>query len=203
LATRAEVVAAARKWVGKVKEDPPGSNNTVINRWFGMPNAPYCAMGVSRVFHDVGLSKVRSASCDVLENDFRNGSDGELIPKTKPALPGDIAFYGEGADAQHVEIVVKDLGDRIQVVGFNTSPSASAGSQANGEGCWEKTRPKDSWLLHYGRVDGVTDEPRFKIKAVKVKRTVVAGRSKAKSTAARLRKKGYKVTKERIEKKAA
>jgi hypothetical protein len=37
------------------KENPMGSNQTKYNTWYGMNNAPWCAMFVSYCFYNTGL----------------------------------------------------------------------------------------------------------------------------------------------------
>lgn len=124
------------------------NNDTKYGKWYGLNHQPWCAMFVSWVFNksghgdEVAASTPKGfASCDAGLKWF--AKKGKLIPIGQ-AKPGDIAFFQFDADAQpdHVGIVVKNqkrLKGLVCIEG-NTS-SGVAGSQANGDGVYKRTRP--------------------------------------------------------------
>jgi hypothetical protein len=199
--TRTAVVKAADSLKG-ITESPAGSNRTSTGEWYGMNGYPWCAMQVSRIFAKAGAPHIRFASCDVGEEQFRNGAWGKLVGKGERWLPGDIVFYGVGADSQHVGIVLEDDGTWITTHEGNTSPQGSSGSQSNGGGSYQRKRRKaDPWVLHAGRPDcfakPTPPQPEYHLTAVKVREFDVTGKEKAEAKAEELRKQGYLVKKER------
>ena len=141
-----KVLAAAKVYVdAKYKEGR--NNDTIFGKWFGMNNQPWCAMFVSKVFHDAGLGKLVAATtekgfsaCQAGLNWF--ASKKQLVPVGK-AKPGDIAFFQFDSDpnADHVGIVVKNntLTKTLVTYEGNTAKDGS-GSQANGDGVYQKKR---------------------------------------------------------------
>lgn len=202
MATAKEVIAAARRMVG-TKENPAGSNRTPIGEWYHLNGYPWCAMFVSKAFSDAGMPEIRYASVDIGEENFRNGTWGRLIPKSAEWLPGDIVFYGVGADAQHTGIVILEDGGIITTVEGNTS-SGNSGSQANGDGVYIRNRSKaDGWVLHAGRPDYDKRKRRPKVEylltIVRVTEKIVS-KKEAEAEVKRLRDKGLLVRKELVEK---
>lgn len=121
------------------------TNKTKYGKWYGLDGQPWCAMFVSWVYAQAGLSKKIAAqsskgfaSCTLGLAWF--AKKGKLIPVGK-ADAGDIVFYQFDNDAQpdHVGIVIKNTGKQLICIEGNTSPNKS-GSQSNGGGVYRKKR---------------------------------------------------------------
>jgi cell wall-associated NlpC family hydrolase len=121
------------------------NNNTKYGKWYGLNNNPWCAMFVSWVYNQAGLvkhvaasGKKGFASCAAGLNWFTKKN--KLVP-IGDAQPGDIAFFQFDNDAEpdHVGIVVKNNGKYLWCIEGNTSADKK-GSQANGDGAYQKKR---------------------------------------------------------------
>lgn len=145
MANALDVVNTAQQQVGFVE----GANNAnPYGDWYGVPNAPYCAMFVSWVFAQNNLSHLVAAQtpkgfayCPAGLAWFQR--NGQVVPKYE-GQPGDLVFYSfEGnGQASHVEIIIGASKDGITTVGGNTSPDhATNASQANGNGVYLRHRP--------------------------------------------------------------
>ena len=130
------ILEIASKELGTV-EVP--DNLTKYGKWYGMDGQPWCAMFVSWVYNQVGLSeriaastKKGFASCDAGLKWF--AKKGKLIPVGE-AQEGDIVFFQFDTDAQpdHVGLVQKNNKKlkRLVCIEGNTSPD-NKGSQSNG-----------------------------------------------------------------------
>lgn len=122
------------------------NNDTKFGKWYGINNAPWCAMFVSWVYDRAGAgssiqasTKKGFASCALGLNYFTKKN--KLVPIGQ-AQPGDIVFFQFDDDAQpdHVGIVVKNKGKFLYCIEGNTSPN-NKGSQSNGGGVYRKKRP--------------------------------------------------------------
>lgn len=122
-------------------------NKTKYGKWYGMDGQPWCAMFVSWVYAQAGLSKKIAASsrkgfasCDLGMKWF--AKKNKLVPVGQ-AQEGDIVFFQFDTDAQpdHVGLVVKNLKKRkiLICVEGNTSPT-NKGSQSNGGGVFKRKR---------------------------------------------------------------
>lgn len=138
-----DVVNIARKEVGYIE----GLNNdNKYGQWYGVNHEPYCAMFVSWVFHEAGMSSLVSASTDKGFSYCPSGlswfqQHGQVVDKYA-GQPGDIVFFSwSGHTAEHVGIVVAASKDGITTVEGNTSADHKMGSQANGDGVWLRHRP--------------------------------------------------------------
>ena len=196
------ILKAARKELGTA-EKPPNSNKTKYGKWFGMDGVFWCAIFVSFVMDKVRLGFVRSASCDIMFENFRNGEWGKLIPATGKALPGDIVLYqfSKPGDRDHIGIVLADKDSTITTIEGNTSSPESNGSDRNGGGVYVRTRTKNSLIAGFGRVRGVTQEApvsTFTVEATRVLSSVIKSREAAKKKAARLRQRGFDVKVEKV-----
>jgi hypothetical protein len=138
-----DVVNVARSQIGFVE----GANNeNPYGLWYGIPNASYCAMGVSWCFAQVGLSQIIAAQtpkgfayCPAGLTWFQR--QGLVVNKLQ-AQPGDLVFFsfaGNGV-ADHIEIVEAANVQGITTIGFNTSPDHINASQSNGGGCYRRHR---------------------------------------------------------------
>jgi CHAP domain len=146
MATALDIVNTAQQQVGFVE----GANNAnPYGDWYGVPNAPYCAMFVSWVFAQNNLSHLIAAQTLKGFSYCPSGlawfqRNGRVVPKYS-GQPGDIVFYSFSGNGQadHVEIIVgASSRDGITTVGGNTSPDhALTASQANGNGVYLRHRP--------------------------------------------------------------
>jgi hypothetical protein len=127
-----KVVDIARKQIG-VSEQPPDSNQTKYNAWFGLPSQPWCGMFVSWCYYaagielpKIGFSKPGFAGCQTAVAYWKKAGKLTNIPK-----PGDIVFYDFNGDGRydHTGIFVRHLNDlQFEAIEGNTSIQ----NQANG-----------------------------------------------------------------------
>ena len=142
MATSLDVLNVARSQIGFV-EGPMNENPYGI--WYGIPNASYCAIGVSWCFAQVGLSHLVAAQtpkgfayCPAGLTWFQRQG---LVVNKYQAQPGDIVFFSWGTGvAEHVEIVEAASADGLTTIGFNTGDQ-NTGAAANGGGCYREHRP--------------------------------------------------------------
>ena len=142
MATALDVLNVARSQIGFI-EGPMNENPYGI--WYGIPNASYCAMGISWCFAQVGLSHLVAAQtprgfayCPAGLSWFQRQG---LVVNKYAALPGDLVFFSWGSGvAEHVEIVEAASKDGLTTIGFNTSNSNTKAA-ANGGGCYREHRP--------------------------------------------------------------
>lgn len=139
-------IADIAKWKLGYKE--VGSNNdNDFGKWYGLNNQPWCAMFVSWVYAQAGLSPLVSAqtkkgfaSCDAGLKYFVK--QNKIVPVGQ-AKAGDIVFFQFDKDAEpdHVGIVTDNDGKKyLWTVEGNTSGD-NKGSQSNGDGVFAKRRP--------------------------------------------------------------
>jgi len=139
-----DIVNIAQTQIGFI-EGP--NNDNPYGKWYGIPNESYCAMGVSWVFAQAGLSALVAAQtekgfayCPAGLTWFQK--KGRVVGKYE-GQPGDLVFYswaGNGV-ADHVEIIEAASRDGITCIGFNTGPDKSTGNPANGDGVFRVHRP--------------------------------------------------------------
>lgn len=90
-----EVLSQAARWDGYA-EQPPGSNDTELGRWYGLNRQPWCAMFVSRVFHDAGIPLPASPpkGFAYTPSGAKWFSDhGRLLGNTAPIAAGMVVFF--------------------------------------------------------------------------------------------------------------
>lgn len=140
MATAIDVLNVARSQIGFHE----GANNeSPYGIWYGVPNAPYCAMGVSWCFAQVGLSHLIAAQTikgfsynPVAFAWFQR--QGMLVNKYQ-GQPGDLVFFDWNSDGvvDHVELLEAAAPDGITTIGFNTgNPNDPKGM----EGCYREHR---------------------------------------------------------------
>ena len=142
MATSLDVLNVARSQIGFI-EGPMNENPYGI--WYGIPNASYCAIGVSWCFAQVGLSHLVAAQtpkgfayCPAGLTWFQRQG---LVVNKYQAQPGDIVFFSWGTGvAEHVEIVEAASADGLTTIGFNTGDQNTRAA-ANGGGCYREHRP--------------------------------------------------------------
>ena len=144
MATANDVLNVARNEIG-YKES--SNNNNKYGAEYGMNNQPWCVMFIWWIFNHAGAGNLfyggnKVALCSTLYN--HHNSLGQAVGTTGSALrAGDIVFFdfsGRKRDTNHVGIVesVQSSSTIITIEG-NTS-SGTAGSQANGDGVYRRTR---------------------------------------------------------------
>ena len=140
-----KIVEIAKAEVGFTETE---NNITKYGKWYGMDGQPWCAMFVSWVYKQAGLSKRVAAStskgfasCDAGLKWFVKHNK---LVGVGQARAGDIVFFQFDKDPQpdHVGIVIKNNTrlNRLVCIEGNTSPD-NKGSQSNGGGVYKKKRP--------------------------------------------------------------
>ena len=149
--TADDVIRVALGEVGYSRWEDPESG-TKYGRWYaeltdepyyGTSGVPYCAMFVSWVFDQAGArcEGLPGAYCPtMLAVGWQNGAG--IDPRECEA--GDVVYFDWGGDdvADHVGIVLDNLGSCIETIEGNTSVSRG-GSQSNGGVVARKTRSWD------------------------------------------------------------
>jgi CHAP domain-containing protein len=147
-------LAEALRHVG-VRESPPGSNETMFGRWFGVDGVPWCAIFASYCF-DVGAGVV-------LCRGWHGAGVGPRGVAYVPTLaawlkathravdeprPGDLAVFDwDGGMPDHVGIVVGAAGDTIHTVEGNTA----IGDDSDGGEVMRRTRARH-YVTVFGRI---------------------------------------------------
>jgi hypothetical protein len=139
MATALDVLNVARTQIGFHEG---ASNENPYGIWYGVPNAAYCAMGISWCFGQVGLSHLIAAQTvkgfsynpAALPWFQRQG----LVVNKMQAQPGDLAFFDWNGDGvvDHVEIVEAASPGGFTTIGFNTGNP----NDPTKEGCWRVHR---------------------------------------------------------------
>jgi hypothetical protein len=137
-----DVLNVARSQIGFTEGN---AEETPYAIWYGIPNAPYCAMSVSWCFGQVGLSSLVAAQtpkgfsyCPAGLAWFQR--QGCVVGKYS-GQPGDLVFYDWDSDgtADHVEIIENASADGITTIGFNTgNPNDPTNPRT---GCYRVHRP--------------------------------------------------------------
>jgi hypothetical protein len=139
MATALDVLNVARSQIG-FREGAKNSNP--YGTWSGVPNAPYCAMGVSWCFAQVGLSHLIAAQ--TIKGFSFNPSAlhwfqaQRMVVNKMQALPGDLVFFDWNGDGvvDHVELIEAASVGGLTTIGFNTGNP----NDPTQEGCWRLHR---------------------------------------------------------------
>ena len=124
MTTSADVLNGARSWLGTA-EQPGGSNNVPgITDWYGVRGA-WCAMFVSRVFHDAGMplpaSTPKGFAWVSAGFDWFRRQGWEMFTDWHQARPGDLIAWEWGSTPggfDHISIVESnDAGGFITIGG--------------------------------------------------------------------------------------
>ena len=135
MATAIDVLSVARSQIGFIE----GNNNeNPYGLWYGIPDAPYCAMGISWCFAQVGASNLIAAQT-LKGFSFTPAAlhwfqmQGMVVNKMQ-GQPGDLIFYDWNGDGvtDHVELLEAASPGGITVIGFNTGNP----NDTTKEGCW-------------------------------------------------------------------
>jgi hypothetical protein len=139
MATALDVLNIARSQIGF---KTLGNDESPYGDWYGIPNAPYCAMGVSWCFAQAGLSHLIAAQSPkgfsynpvALTWFQRQG----LIVNKMTMQPGDLVMYDWNGDgvADHVEICEAASPGGFTTIGFNTGNP----NDPTQTGCWRVHR---------------------------------------------------------------
>lgn len=198
--TAAGLVKVARSQVGK-HEHPIGSNQTKFGKWYGMDGYSWCDIFVSWCAFKAGLADSigKFAYTPSHVNYFKEQKRWHA--GTAGIQAGDIVFFNFDSDVgpEHVGIAIGPIKNGlIPTIEGNTSPT-SAGSQANGDGVYEKSRAPEL-ILGYGRPIFESHQPvkKFTITGVKVIEKVVR-EDKVQEVRAALKEQGYMTRKEPVE----
>jgi len=141
MATALDVLNVARSQIGfhagAQDENPYGD-------WYGIKNAPYCAMGLSWCFAQVGLSNLIAAQTPkgfsynpaALPWFQRQG----LVVNKYQSQPGDIVFFDWNSDGvvDHVELIENSSPDGLTTIGFNCG---NPNDSIHESGCFRVHRP--------------------------------------------------------------
>jgi hypothetical protein len=149
-----KALAEALRHVG-VRESPPGSNETMFGRWFGVDGVPWCAIFASYCF-DVGAGVV-------LCRGWQGAGVGPRGVAYVPTLaawlkatnrvveepqPGDLAVFDwDGGLPDHVGIVVRGENGSVHTIEGNTA----VGNDSDGGEVMRRTRPL-RYVTVFGRV---------------------------------------------------
>lgn len=139
MATALDVLNVARSQIG-FREGAKNSNP--YGTWYGVPNAPYCAMGVSWCFAQVGLSHLIAAQ--TIKGFSFNPTAlhwfqmQNMVVNKMQASPGDLVFFDWNGDGvvDHVELVEAASLGGLTTIGFNTGNP----NDPTQEGCWRLHR---------------------------------------------------------------
>lgn len=121
-------------------------DNTIFGKWYGMNNAPWCAMFVSYCFAKGKASKLIAAttskgfaSCSAGMDWFKKK---KRLVSAQQALPGDVIFMSFDGDSRpdHVGICYK-VDHKKGVIYTYEGNTSKTGSQDRGQGCFAKERP--------------------------------------------------------------
>lgn len=139
MATALDVLNVARTQIGFHEG---ASNENPYGIWYGVPNAPYCAMGISWCFAQIGLSHLIAAQTPkgfsynpaALPWFQRQG----MVVNKMQAQPGDLAFFDWNGDGvvDHVELIEAASLGGLTTIGFNTGSA----NDPTKEGCWRLHR---------------------------------------------------------------
>ena len=139
MATALDVLNVARTQIGFHEG---AQNENPYGIWYGVPNAPYCAMGISWCFAQVGLSHLIAAQTPkgfsfnpaALHWFQMQG----LVVNKMLMQPGDLIMYDWNGDgvADHVELCENASPGGFTTIAFNTGNP----NDPTQEGCWRVHR---------------------------------------------------------------
>ena len=140
-----DVIALAKKEIG-YKE---GTNNdTKYGVWYGLNHQPWCAMFVSYIFHEAGLTSLIAqspkgyAGCQSFE---AWAKDHHLTVPVANVQAGDILLFdfAKSGVAEHTGIAISGIDPHTHLVSSiegNTGADHVGVNQANGDGVYQKVR---------------------------------------------------------------
>jgi hypothetical protein len=140
MTTATAMLNAARAEVG-YREGRNNSNK--YGSWYGMPNQPYCAMGLTWCAYKIGAERLiggKWAYCPYWAEWFRV----RKLWHESQYRRGDIAFFDWSGNRRkrhevHVAIIEEVTDHGVKTVEFNTVPGAG-GNQSDGGGVYRRHR---------------------------------------------------------------
>jgi hypothetical protein len=146
MATVEQFLASLRRHVG---EKESGSNRNPFSAALGRPPEAWCADFVVACAREVGLKlPSESAYTPTMADAFKLA--GRWFHDPQPGDLGFVDFPNDNTNGiQHVLVVTGTDGSNVRTVEGNTS-SGQRGSQDNGEGVYERLRPR-KWIVGFGR----------------------------------------------------
>jgi len=144
--SKESMLAEAQRWVDQHYRE--GANNdTVFGVWYGDNHEPWCDQFVSYCADKSGNGAAvgKFQYCPSHVNWFKSRGQWGSSPQV-----GAIVFYDWDGDglADHVGIVKAFDAASIRTLEGNTS-SGDAGSQGNGDGAYERVRPRNGNIMGY------------------------------------------------------
>lgn len=133
--TAKELIEIARKEIG-YQEGP--NNDTKFGKEYGMNHVSWCMIFIWCIFKAGGVADKIHKTASVKELEAWATKKGYIVPVTE-IRPGDIVTF----TFDHVELATSYINQKSKLfhsIGGNTS-SGDKGSQANGDGVYEKLRP--------------------------------------------------------------
>lgn len=158
MTTPAQVIATAKSFAAKGYKEAK-ADDTLFGKWYGMNHSAWCAMFVSYCFGQNDASNLVAAStpkgfasCHAATEWFKKNKSFFHALEAKPGDVVFMAFDGDLSDADHVGIVVSNDTKKkiLHTIEGNTTDPKKAGSQAQGDGVYEKARPY-SLIVGIGR----------------------------------------------------
>lgn len=151
------MLAECKRWVDEGFVEGPGNNETPFGAWYGDQFEPWCDQYMSYCGATSGNGDVigKFEYCPSHVDWFRSRGQWGDAPQV-----GALVFYDWNGDglADHVGIVVAFDDSSITTYEGNTS-SGVAGSQSNGGGAYQRTRPRDGMVMGYGYPAYPADAP--------------------------------------------
>lgn len=162
---KAQAIAAVVKAAESRLNYNPGRTYSDFGKWYGWPNALWCACGASWSFYQ-GLGSSEARKIIGVQADSPNGrgwvwtvawrawllANGGVKVGPNKAEPGDIMFFkyptSDGRNSNvvnHVDLVVGHFntkGQYVPTIGFNTPKPGSGGDPSNGRGVWRHKRDR-------------------------------------------------------------
>lgn len=142
----AAVIAIARGEVGYI--EGPGNRNKYASIAGHSDGLAWCATFIDAVFTMAGMED--KVMIDASTENCRTRAIKQGRWGNQPRV-GAVVFFnyqGAGRNVSHVEIVTEVQGSNLITIGGNTS-SGSSGSQDNGDGVFQRTRPISSAVGYY------------------------------------------------------
>lgn len=138
---REKNITEHKKQLGR-NEYPAGSNQTKMNKAYGMPRAPYCQITLCVVDCDWGLSDYYASQNKTASSSASqrwHARAGRSVPLKGRLQRGDHIHVYKNGKSVHVEQVLSHKDGKLICIGSNTS-NAGGGSTADGGGTYINDR---------------------------------------------------------------
>lgn len=175
--TKTEAIKAVVAVAKAQRNYNPGRTYSKYGKWYGWPNALWCACGASWTFYQaLGATAAKAVIGFQADGPNRRGwawtvawrawllANGGVKVGPNKAEPGDIMFFkyptSDGRNSNvvnHVDLVIGKrnvLTGTVTTIGFNTPRPGSGGDPSNGRGVWQhKRKVNDSYIESVIRPD--------------------------------------------------